>query len=273
MSVVLLPAATLLLLVASPVAANEEPPLDDFEVRVGGFVTHLDSIIRLDDPRGRRGSDIDFDDELGLQDRDVIEIVSFDWRPWRRHEFGIEWFHESLSGTRMLQHEIDYGGEHFGLDTRVFSALILESTGYHYTYWPALHDDWALGMRFGFLDYRLSTRIEALFSESGDDGVIGVRVRTYDTLPVPSFGLDFRYRLSEHWRMNASLGWFKAKLNRVSPVVANAHVGIEFLAWENVGLWADLGLNDLDAEYRSELINGRFRLEEGGLRVGVSYRL
>lgn len=254
---------------ASPLEAE---PLDEFSIRVGGYATHFDTRIRIDDPRGRRGSDIDFDSELGLEDQDLIEFVSTAWRPWRKHEFGLNYFHQTLAGGRQLQRELHYDDETFEVDAFAYTALTLESFEFHYTYWAVLREGWAVGLRFGHLDYRMATRIEVAERESGEH----LLVRSSVSIPAPNFGLDMRAELAEKWRFNASLGWLEADVGKFSPIITTLRFGVEYLAWEQVGLWADLGINRIASSVErldEDDISGQIAIEEGGVRLGVTYRL
>lgn len=249
----------------APIAAE---PLDEFSMRVGGYATHFDTRIRVDDPRGRRGSDIDFDRELGLEDQDLIEIVSLAWRPWRKHEIGLGYFHQTLAGGRRLQRELRFGDETFELDAFAFTALTLESFEFHYTYWAVLRERWGVGLRFGHLDYRMATRIEVGERSSGER----LLVRTNTSIPAPNFGFDLRAELAEKWRFSASLGWLEADVGRFSPIITTVRLGVEYAAWENVGLWADFGINQIASSFNDDDFSGRIEIEEGGVRLGVTYR-
>lgn len=248
-------------------------PLDDFAIRVGGLATHFDATIRADDPRGRRGSEIDFDRELGLEDRDVIEFLSMAWRPRERHELGVSYFHQTLAGGRTLERDLEFRGELFEFDAAVYSALTHQSIEFHYTYWAHLDERFALGVRFGHMDYRIATRIEVMSSDSGDPLESRLRVTTRSTVPVPSIGIDFRMRLAENWRLNASAGWLEANFRYVSPRITTARVGFEYFPWEKIGFWSDIAFNRVRASYQREWRSGMIEIREGGLRLGVTYRL
>lgn len=254
------------LLCSMPLRAE---PLDEFSIRVGGYANHFDTTIRVDDPRGRRGSEIDFDRELGLEDRDVIEFISAAWRPWRQHEFGLGYFHQTLAGGRRLERELHYGEETFELDAFAYTALTLQSFEFQYTYWAVLREQWAIGLRFGHIDYRIGTRIET--GERGSNERL--IVRTGGSVPAPNFGFDLRAELANKWRFNASLGWLEANVDKYSPIITTLRFGVEYLAWENVGLWADFGQNRIASGVDGKDIAGRVEIEEGGVRLGVTYRL
>lgn len=259
-------AAPVMVLVFTP--PIEAKPLDEFSVRVGGYATHFDTRIRVDDPRGRRGSEIDFDRELGLEDQDLIEFVATAWRPWRKHEFGLNYFHQTLAGGRQLQRELHYGDETFAVDALAYTALTLESFEFHYTYWAVLRENWGVGLRFGHLDYRMATRIEIAERES-DERLL---VRTSASIPAPNFGFDLRAELAEKWRFTASLGWLEADVGKFSPIITTLRFGVEYLAWEQVGLWADFGINRIASSVDGRDLSGRVEIEEGGVRLGVTYR-
>ena len=260
-----------LLLPAEAIAAVEL--LDQFAIRVGGFATRFDTEIRRDDPDGGRGTDIDFDKELGLEDRQVIEFIGADWRPWKRHEFGLNFFREEYRGTRRLNRDIVFGEETFALDSTVRSELALQAFEFHYTYWPIARETWALGFRVGYMDFRLHTAIELLLGIDGEAPSMVAETEVTEYIPAPSFGVDLRAMATPRWRVSAHVGWFEAKFKNISPVVATARIGLEYLPWENLGLWADYGLHYLDADVHTSRFDGALRIYQGGLRLGVTWRI
>lgn len=258
-------AATLMPATATATAA----PLDTFVIRVGGFATRFDTTIRRAEDPGDR---LDFNDDLGLEDQKLIESIAVAWRPWRHHEFGVEYFDEELSGTRRLDRELELEEETFPLATTVSSTFGLEALEFHYTWWAAVHERWAVGLRVGYVDYSMRLRIRMLLGEQGEPPEVRVQATWDDHVPAPTIGVDFRMVPAERWRIGGNLGWFEAEFESVSPLIATARLGVEFFPWERVGVWADYGMSRLDARIHSSRFDGAVEIYEGGLRVGVTWR-
>lgn len=246
--------------------------LDDFSIRVGGMMTRFDTTL------WRVGADgeadiVDFDRELGLKDEKLIEIGAVSWRTGTHHEFGIDYFNESLSGTRKLDRDLEFQDEVFPLATTVRSDFTLEAFEFHYTYWPVLDERAAVGLRVGFVDYRVRTRLRMLLGEQGEPPEVRVEAILADDIPAPTIGVDFRFAPAERWRIGAHLGWFEAEFKTVSPVIITVRAGAEYFLSENLGVWSDYSLSRLDGDVHSSSFTGGVEIYEGGLRVGVSWRL
>lgn len=262
----------LLLALSAPAGAVETSPLDTFAFRVGGLVTRFDTTISSREDDGTT-EHLDFDRELGLQDRKLIESLAISGRPAQRHEIGLDYFNESLSGTRRLARDVRFQGETFPLATTVHSDFTLEAFEFHYTYWPVLHEHWALGMRFGFVDYRVRTRLRMLLGEQGEPPDVRVEAILDDDIPAPTFGLDLRIAPTSRWRFSTNVGWFEAEFKTVSPVIITVRSGVEFFLRRDLGLWVDYGMSHLDAAVHSSSFDGGVEIYEGGLRVGVIWRM
>ncbi|HEX7030296.1 MAG TPA: hypothetical protein VF254_06850 [Gammaproteobacteria bacterium] len=246
------------------------PPLDTVTLRAGGFVTQFDLMIHRDDDDG---SSIDLDSELGLEEHTLIESVGLAWQPWPRHEFGIEYFNQSLAGTRQLGRELVFEDETFPVATTVYSRFALESFEFHYTWWLFANDEWALGPRFGYADYRMNNRVELVLSEQGEPPAVRIAATWEDHMPAPTVGIDFRYVPAPGWRVSANAGWFKAEIGEVSPIVASARAGVGYFFSDELGVWLDYGLSHLDVDIESGGFDGQVEIYEGGLRLGLVWRM
>lgn len=261
-----------LLLCASTAHAAPATPLDAFSMRVAGMMARFDTDIRVVYPDGDVES-VDFDRELGLEDNKLIESFAVNWRPAMRHEFGIDYFNESLKGTRRLGRDIRLEGETFPFATTVQSRFTLEAFEFHYTYWPVQSEHWAAGMRFGLVDYRVRTHLRMLLGERGEPPEVSVEATVSEDIPAPTFGADFRYAPTPRWRFSFNVGWFEAKFKRVSPIIVTTRAGAEWLLFDDLGVWVDYGMSHLDADYRSSSFRGGLEIREGGLRIGVIWRM
>lgn len=253
-------------------AETADDLLDDFSFRVGGMMTRFDTTLWSIGADGERDM-LDFDRELGLKDEKLIEIGAVSWRTGKRHEFGIDYFNESLSGTRRLDRDIEFQDEVFPLATTVRSNFTLEAFEFHYTYWPMLDEHSAVGLRVGFVDYRVRTHLRLLLGEQGEPPDVRVEAVLSDDLPAPTIGIDFRFAPFDRWRVGAHVGWFEAKFKNISPLILTVRAGVEFALTRNLGVWTDYSMSRLDADVHSSSFQGGFEIYEGGLRLGMSWRM
>lgn len=253
-------------------AGNGGPPLDDFAIRVGGFASRLETSLRFDESEIYDTTVVDFDDELALEEDDVVEYVGVSSRPWPRHQFDLDYFEQELVGERRLARDIEFEGERFVIDSLVRSELGMRAIGFSYTYWAALDESWALGLRIGYTDYHLRASMGLLMGANGEPPELVAVARLDERVPVPSVGVNYHLRVLPDWRLKLRVGWLEKRMPRVSPQVITFNAGVEYLPWENLGAWVDLGINRIDVETRREDYNGALRFDEGGLRLGLTWR-
>jgi hypothetical protein len=69
-----------------------------YTLALGGFFPRVHSTFTLDGPRGG-GTEIDVEDDLGLDSDTSSAWVSFDWRFKPRHQLHVEWFQLNRKGS------------------------------------------------------------------------------------------------------------------------------------------------------------------------------
>lgn len=264
--------ASLLVLCALFAPVSGAAPLDDFSLRIGGFASRLETRLHFEETPYYDAASVDFDEELSLDEDSVVEFVGISLRPWPRHQFDLNYFDQQMSGTRRLQRDLEFEGERFVIASVVRSSLSVHAIEFSYTLWAVLDPDWALGLRFGYMDYRLGASIGLLLGADGEPPELMAVARLDEHVPVPSLGLDYRVRVAPGWRLKFRIGWMEKQLSSVSPRVASLHAGVEYLPWEHFGAWLDFGLNRLDVATRRDTYNGDIRFDEGGVRVGAAWR-
>src|SRR5262245_23651045 len=91
-------------LIGAPTLAAQgtKPNLYD-RLQFGASITTviLNTNIRVD-PSNGNGTDVDAEDDLGLETRRLEPRFAVRWRPWRRHEFELGYQFARRSSTRVL---------------------------------------------------------------------------------------------------------------------------------------------------------------------------
>ena len=100
--------ATALLLPALA-AADGESQSNKYFVMVGGFWPDVDTSVRIDGNGGRIGTQLDFESDLGLDDRDALFMAGAGMRIGERHYLDLLYFDLSRDSSHEIERTIEVG--------------------------------------------------------------------------------------------------------------------------------------------------------------------
>ena len=228
---------------AEATAEPQFPPWDRGALRLGGFVTTLDSSIRF----GVDGVGVELDGEelLGLDSSSTVFRADALYRLGanRRHRLDLSYvgFHRSASKT--LNESIDLGDETLPAGSAIESSLHTDLFRTSYTYSFFQDERVSLGAGLG---------VYIAPVEYGIDVTIADETRTLDarevTLPLPVLSLRGEVKLSRKFCLQGSADAFYLKLDGFSGSLIDVQFGVEYQLTRNVGLGLAYNFFDLDVE-------------------------
>lgn len=248
-------------------AAGAVEPLDTFSARIGGYVSTFDTEVRADGETSD-GTDVDLDRDLGLDEEDAIGYVGLTWRPWEHHEFGIAYYGNDSSSTKVLERDISFDGEIYEASATVRSDFSVDAYEAYYVWWAASNENWALGPRLGLVWYSADMGLEV----EGEQGEASISSDVSADLPAPTIGGSWRWTPAEDWRVSADAGYFAVDINDIDADVTFARAGVEWFPWDRVGFSLDYTLSHIKADASKESFNGHFDFVDSGIRLGAVYR-
>ncbi|UCH49854.1 MAG: hypothetical protein JSU95_08880 [Betaproteobacteria bacterium] len=216
-------------------------PWEKFAFVVGGFIVSSDTELRIDSSTGI-GASVDLEEALGFDSRLGTYRVALMYRPGnsRRHQIELQYFESSRSGDKVLEEDLEIGDEFFPAGTAVQSELDLRFFNVDYSY-AFLQDDrvrLALSAGLHTTDVRFS--INSPGSSLSEDESF--------TAPLPVIGLRADFVLTPSWRFKSTLDLMYLEYKGLEGVLTDAYVGVEYLAFKNIGF--GFGLNGI--RYRVE---------------------
>ena len=226
------------LLWCAPVKAQEEtgyhPWLSDrFHVAVGPFARQQGFNIRADGQGPEE--EIDFDEELGVDDDDIGAQLTFRWRFGSKWSvWGQSWDVDSTGGAQ-LDEDIEF--EDFVFKKGSFVEAGVENTVVRVFFGRKITEgarhEFGLGAGFHWLEIKAFILGEALTSEGDFEFT---RADVSADSPLPNIGGWFYYSPSSRWLIEARLDWLDASVGDYSGGIWNSSVGVNFQAFRNVGL-------------------------------------
>lgn len=185
--------AAVLVALAGPAAA--EGPNDRYWIQLEGFRPAIESTARFDFPnRPILGTEVNFEDELGLTDRKTLPYLLMGLRLGERWRLEFEYYELNRTGTSTIQRDVRWGDLVFPASSEVSSRFDSDiyrlSAGYSFYRSPIAE----IGGAFGFhvTDFALALSSQG----SGPQGRTFQSEQTDERVPLPTLGLYGTYMLS-----------------------------------------------------------------------------
>jgi len=258
------PSVTVALLFLAPAYCFAQSSIDDrFSVSLGAFVTDRDTDTRLDSNTLGPGTEIDFEEDLGLDSSDSVFRLDGHFRFNEKHRVNFAVFDLSRDSSKAIQRDIQYGDEIFVIDTAVNTNIDLTIYKLAYTYSFMQRDNGYLGATLGA--YVADTKLGLSEQNLGQ-----AEVREL-TAPLPVIGFRGEYEFTDRLTLNASGEFFAIEFDDVDGSLVDLYLGLDFqiiehvaigLAYNNVNIDVDATKSDfggsLDWQYDGALIFFKF---------------
>ncbi|WP_201314232.1 hypothetical protein [Dyella sp. EPa41] len=272
-----LPACVICLVLAStPVHADDHPMLDYFSVSGGVFANSFSGSLRADGSFKNSGTTLDFSRDLGEGGTRYLPFLNVTWRPWDRHEFEFDYYHDSSSHSRTLNRSLEFNNQTLLVDTTLKSDFTLDAYGLTYRYWAWIGDKGAFALAGGLQAYSFDLKLTGTVSASGAGGGASAsregHAKASTNLPDPSIGLSYRYQFESWARFVTDAGAFKANIGNIDATLYNFRLGVEFYPWENWAIITQYSYNKIDADVDKDRFHGNATFRFSGGQVLLKYR-
>ena len=221
-----------------PVAAD--PWSNALEIRGGAVVMDIDSSFRVDSKSLGKGTTIDAEDDLGLDDDDSVFRGELAWRFARRHKISAGYMDLSRDARTVTEEEYQVGDVVFPAGVPVATDFDLSLVDFSYSYSLVQTDRFEIAPLVGvyWLDFDVEVRSDALGLREGDS----------EELPLPTFGARAVYQLSPSWRLMGNAQYFSISYDDYDGEIIELGAGVEWNVWSRLSLGAGYSRIDLDVE-------------------------
>lgn len=247
-------------LAATPTPAGEDSKGEylgsRFEFSVGAFRPDLKTQIRLDALSGAIGTEVSFEETLGLAESESLPIVGAFYRFNRRHRIELTFFDLSRSSDASTTVEIRFGDVVFPIDTnvRTFFDTRVIALGYGFS---VIHDNKKeFGLSFGLNVQDIRAGISSNEGVEAEEGDV--------TAPLPTFGVFGGYRILPKLVFDGNVGVFGLEVEGVKGSIVNARASIFHQTFKHVGFGFGWNFFDVDVETKDEEFLGKIIYQYSG---------
>jgi hypothetical protein len=227
------------------------PALSDrFSFELGGFYSRSSTQASLGPPGGGSGVAVDFENTLGLKERNLSGIAGFTWRMSERWRLEVDYFSLNRDASRTLETQVEWGDKVFpagtAVDSRYDFSDIRASVGYSFF----KRRDKEVGVGFGVHVAGIKSSVEAA----------GVAGKAADVLaPLPVLNLYGTFALTNEWAVRFRLDWFSLNYDAYSGYLRSTAVDVLYRPFRDVGFGLGLRSFVLDVEIDDSDWRGRSR--------------
>jgi hypothetical protein len=198
---------------------------DLFRVEVSFIGATYDTMVRLDDDNsGLRNTDIDIEDDLGLDDMRSLVQGEITFLPGERHLLRLSGQATRRSANKQLQRTITFEDDTFVINGRVASKLDLTLFGLTYGYRFLKRERFELDGTFSIqiaeIDANISGRdangTQIRSSQDAEDGVA----------PIPLLGLEGRFDFGSRWSAEGRVQYVGANTEGVDASITDARLAV-----------------------------------------------
>jgi len=259
--------ALLLCLTAGVASAQKEwgSSLDSrFVIDLQGYWPDVNTTIRLDSKTLGLGTEISFEDDLALSDREALPAFGFSWRIKPKHAVDFTYFELGRSGTRSLSREIHWGDEVYPIGTEVDSTFDSKIYRIGYTWYFYKKERSEIGLSGGFHVMDLFASIDNTdlkVSEAGDV-----------TAPLPVIGINGSLAFAKKWVFAGRAQLFALEFEDFSGNLAWIHLTLRHDTFRNVGFGFGYDYFDINVDTEDEKFKGSVEYQFGGPLAFVMFR-
>ena len=208
---------------------------DRLTITVGGYFPGIDGDIWADENESDKGTHIDLQDDLGMDDSDTLPSLGITWRLSERNRFMFEYFEVGTAGSHVLERAIEWEELDFSIGTKVKGNIDLGVLRAFYGYSFVKDEVKELGAGLGlhYLDADMSIRGNAFINETP---VFNVERGVDDWAVLPNIGIYGNYAFSDKWVLLGRVDWISASIDKYQGGLWNVEAAIQYQLFRNFGL-------------------------------------
>lgn len=208
-------------------ATPNHPALNDkFSFELGGFYSKSATQASLGPSTGGVGVVVDFENTLGLEERNLSGIGGFLWRINDQWRLEAEYFSLNRNATRTLATDVTWGNQTFTAGSTVDSKYDFSDirVGVGYSFFK--RRDKELGVGAGLHVAGIKTSLQAS----------GIGAESTDVLaPLPVLNLYGLFALTNEWAVRFRMDWLSLNYDVYSGDLRNTAIDVLYRPFRNVG--------------------------------------
>lgn len=195
-----------------------------FKLTAGVFFPVNNTKIEVGNSDGSRGTQIDFEDDLGFKKSTTTFLGNFQWRASRRSRFDLGYFHLDRNTSRTLQKTIEFGDHTYPVNATVSSYFKVDIYQFSYGYAFLLGPKYELGLQLGIHTLGTAVGINLI----GETAGVGYNDKFDFTAPLPDIGIWGGYAFTDKLALNGNVNYFSIKVNDFDGKIVSYNLSLMY---------------------------------------------
>jgi hypothetical protein len=228
-------------LLASPLAfAQQSPALDRVSIGVGGYYANSDTTIGASIADGMLAGDVNLEDDLGFDRRDVSPRLRADFLVGDHQGLSFDYYRYNRDSSKSLSRSVSWRGNTYNASAWVKGKLRFDFGSAAWRWWFGRGNDaFGLGLGAGYYKVRASVAGEATLNDESAYAESSTGASAW----APLLQVGWRHAFNDRWRMYFDASGVRKNGGKLHGHVYNASLGVEWFPWENLGLGLEYGIN------------------------------
>ncbi len=265
LSVFLLPA------MFAPMWALAIEPVDRFSLSIGAYTIGHELDLRWDASEIDTGTHVNFHRDLGFDNSKREILWAVNGLLGEHHKLSAFGFGYDSSGERLLNADLEIGGETFPSEGAFAGKMEVKHVGLAYTWLFHHNERSAFGLGIGAIRYDVSADLAAA-AAIGEGGISSIEQNFSESSWAPLLRLDYAHAVADHWRVGAELSYVKKAGGSTSGKAVDANIRIEYFPWQHFGFAIRYNYNDVELDFNSASFNADVDLRNRGPQLIATYR-
>ena len=224
-------------------------------IDVGGFFQKFETTVRIDSATTGRGTEVNLEDDLGLDSNQANFRADGYWRFGRHGRLDFAYTGWNRKAEHTIDRDITVGDTtyHAGAELESQLKVTLAELYYGYSFWNS--PKFEAGLQLGFTALFNKVRFEGTGTITGGGGSTTESFSTEDrslTAPVPAIGAHLRFTLAPGFLLSARVRGAGATIDNVKASSLQWRAGLDYYPWKNVGFGAAYDYMDITIEKQSD---------------------
>lgn len=259
----LLTAAIFLAVGATPSLAQNYSLFEKWSVGAEFGWADLSTTMRLDANNFNLGTEIDFENQLGLGNK-AIPAITASYKPGRRHELFFAHFKANRDSTKSVATEIRFGDIVIPINADIILQWDTTDTRVGYAYYPMIKQRTALGVGVGLRVQDLKASILIRDTEVYEEAAaVG---------PLPYIWVEVRHALTPRTRLKSGLGVLAATVGDYSGNQWILDFGIQHQTFKKVAFGGRFDLAKVNVDSTQKNFTGKLVQDVNTVRIFVRAR-
>lgn len=238
---------------------------NSFVANIGAFIFQSDVRAALNG-QSTNNPEVDFDEDLGRANDSKRGRLDLTWRINPNHHLRFLYFDNSVSRSKVLTRNIEWGDYTFQTNTALESQTDLTVYALAYEYAFLRTPSYELSASLGVHYMDISLRLSGTATLTGSGGsVSAARTESSDLpAPLPMIGLRGGWVISPQWYLDAQAQFFEIDIDGYDGRWTDARLGVTWMFSRNFGVGLGYNMFATRVDVNRDNYKGRLKFGYSG---------